>query len=115
MLIDGFEELHNKMTVREAKTLDFKRVEYARGDEDTLVNFKQTADFLGIRPEEVCLIYLMKHIQSVSLAVQRDVIPKFEWQDADGHEGLAQRFTDARNFLVLLAALIQEREENGST
>ena len=113
-----FDELLIKMIEQERVLLNYKRGEYAKGTADVLINFKQNAAFLERSPEEICLAYTMKHIQSISRSVmsssRMDTDLKFEWVDAAGKEGLAQRFADARNYLILLAALIKEKEDAGS-
>jgi hypothetical protein len=111
----NFEKLLDKMIEEEKLLLNYKRGEYAKNTVDVLVNFKQNAAFLERSPEEICLAYTMKHIQSISRSVMSSsrmgTDLKFEWVDATGKEGLAQRFADARNYLVLLGALIKEKED----
>lgn len=111
---EEFKKLYTDMRVKEQDLLGFKRGEYTQGDEDVLINFKQVAAFMNITPEEVCLTYMMKHIQSITMAVKRNPGIKFEWKTETGEEGLAQRFSDARNYLLLLAALIDEHGEDQS-
>ena len=78
---------------------DWKAGEYTAG-QDRLLNFKQVAEFLSQRPAEVALAYLLKHIQSVALAVQSK---KYAWTwETESGEGLKQRIADARNYLCLL-------------
>lgn len=108
---DEFKKLYTDTRVKEQELLGFKRGEYTQGDEDVLINFKQVAAFTDTTPEEVCLTYMMKHIQSIAMAIKRNPDIKFEWKTETGEEGLAQRFSDARNYLLLLAALIVDRGE----
>ena len=54
--------------------------------------------------------YLMKHVQSIVLAVKENPDLEFVWENPDGTEGLAQRFSDARNYIVLLAGLIEDQK-----
>lgn len=105
---EEFKDLCNEMNAKEQALLGFKRGEYVKSDRDVLINFKQVATMMQQSPEQVCMTYLLKHIQSISMAVNHDSQMEFEWKREDGSEGLAQRFADARNYLVLLAALIQE-------
>ena len=110
-----FDKLLDEMMEAEKGLLNYKRGEYAKGTADVLINFKQNADFLDREPEELCMSYMMKHIQSISRSVMGHTRGsdrlKFEWKTDTGEEGLAQRFADARNYLVLLAALIKESDE----
>jgi len=85
-----------------------KRAEYAV-DEDCLSNFKVTAGQLGVPPEEVCLVFLMKHTQAIAKAAM-DKSTRLDWGGSGAKEGFSQRISDARNYLILLAALIEERK-----
>ena len=105
MTPEQFEILRDEFLVREARILDWKAGEYTAG-QDRLLNFKQVAEFLSQRPAEVALAYLLKHIQSVALAVQSK---KYAWTwETESGEGLKQRIADARNYLLLLAACLEE-------
>ena len=105
MTPDQFEILRDEFLVREARILDWKRNEYSP-DEDRLQNFREVAEFSGRQMSEVALIWLLKHIQSISLAVQSK---KYAWAwKTESGEGLKQRIADARNYLLLLAACLEE-------
>jgi len=104
-----FDDLYTEMTGRETSLLGFKRGEYAKDDKDVLINFKQVGAITQQKAAQVCMTYLMKHIQSIAMAVNHAEDLEFKWRH-NGSEGLAQRFADARNYLVLLAALIREQE-----
>ncbi len=102
---EQFEALHKEFMEKEAQILDWKRGEYSP-DEDRLLNFRQVASLLGQRPSEVALVYLLKHIQSIILAVRSG---DYVWAwEGEGGEGLKQRIADARNYLLLLAACLEE-------
>lgn len=103
-----FEEICEEFTKREAQLLAWKRNEYASG-EDRLQNFRQVAEWTGQRSAEVALSYLLKHIQSISLAVCSGKY-RWCWETVEG-EGLKQRIADARNYLLLLAACLEEESE----
>lgn len=105
MTPDQFEILRDEFLVHEARILDWKRNEYSP-DEDRLQNFREVAEFSGRQMSEVALIWLLKHIQSISLAVQSKKYA-WTWQTESG-EGLKQRIADARNYLLLLAACLDE-------
>lgn len=103
-----FEALMEMFIARERMLLGMKSKEYA-GDGDRLENFHQQAAFQGVRPEEVALTHLLKHICSITKAVRER---RYAWVwKTDSGEGLKQRFTDARNYLILLAACIDEAVE----
>ena len=100
-----FENLRDEFLTREARILNWKRGEYSP-NEDRLQNFREVAALTGLRLSEVALIWLLKHIQSISLAVRNG---KYSWTwETERGEGLKQRIADARNYLLLLAACLEE-------
>ena len=102
-----FEQLVKEFQEQEAKILSHKGNEYS-DQEDRLLNFREVAEFLGRTPAEVALAYLMKHVQSIALAVKTG---KYAWAwETEGGEGLKQRIADARNYLLLLAACLEEEK-----
>ena len=103
---EKFRELFKEFTEKEDSILAWKAEEYSRG-EDRLQNFREIAAFLDCQPEDVVLMYLLKHIQSIALAVQ-DGVYTWRWHVEEG-EGLKQRIADARNYLLLLAAALDEK------
>ena len=103
-----FENLRDEFLTHEARILGWKRDEYSL-NEDSLQNFREVAAFMGLRPAEVALTYLMKHIQSITLAVRYG---KYSWTwTTEGGEGLKQRIADARNYLLLLTACLEEENK----
>ena len=106
-----FKLIWEEFTDEEEAIMGWKEDEYA-GDEDRLLNFNQVAPLTGLRPSQVAFSYLMKHIQSIGLSVQQgNYTDKWYWE-YNGREGLKQRIADARNYLILLAACI-EQEKGG--
>jgi hypothetical protein len=104
-----FENLRDEFLTHEARIMDWKRREYST-KADRLQNFREVAAFVGQKQSEVALTYLMKYIQSIALAVQTG---NYAWDwNTEGGEGLKQRFADARNYLLLLAACLQEEYED---
>ena len=103
-----FENLIEDILSKEAALRDIKGKEY--GDSyDRLLNFKEIALFTGLSKSDVCFLYLMKHLQSIGLAIKdREYKKRWFWHDEHGNEGLKQRIADARNYLLLLAACIEE-------
>ena len=106
-----FKLIWEEFAAEEEAIMGWKENEYA-GDEDKLLNFNQVAPLTGLRPSQVAFSYLMKHIQSIGLSIQQgNYTDKWYWED-NGREGLKQRIADARNYLILLAACI-EQEKGG--
>ena len=103
-----FENLREKFLSKEAELLEWKGQEYG-SNYDRLLNFKEISKFVGLNEADVCFLYLMKHIQSIGLAIKdREYKNKWYWNDTNNNEGLRQRIADARNYLLLLAACIEE-------
>jgi len=103
-----FENLREEFLSKEAELLEWKGQEYG-SNYDRLLNFKEMANFTGLKEVDVCFLYLMKHIQSIGLAIKdREYKKRWFWHDEHGNEGLKQRIADARNYLLLLAACIEE-------
>ena len=108
MTNEHFEEIREEFLEHESKILDWKRGEYSP-NEDRLQNFREVAALTGLRLSEVALIWLLKHIQSIALAVRTG---NYAWAwTKEGGEGLKQRFADARNYLLLLAACLEEENK----
>ena len=103
-----FNLLYQEFLEHEADLLNIKREEYTdSGEDDCLQNFRDVAAFEGRSPEAVCMTYILKHIQSIQRAVNSGNADA-EWWKGDV-EGLKQRIADARNFLVLLAAILDDK------
>ena len=106
---ENFNRLCEEFRETEAEIMGFKRTEYAAA-EDRLENFRTIAEFTGTTMEQVALLYLLKHIQSIAVAVETNN-RRWYWGNVDG-EGLKQRIADARNYLLLLAGCLDERENH---
>jgi len=78
-----------------------KGEEYTVSDEDKFKNFKSIADRMKSTPEEIALVYLLKHIDSI----RNYVLHGKESSD----EPITGRIMDARNYLLLLGGIIAER------
>jgi hypothetical protein len=108
-----FEVLCKEFDDKEKDLLGFKRAEYS-DDEDVLRNFKECAAFLGVPVKRYCMALLTKHMQSINLITKKGKI-NWCWTMPDGTgEGLKQRIADARNYLILMAGIIDEEMENGT-
>ena len=93
----------NKLKLRmediEGQILGTKGTEYIVSNDDRLKFFKDYSTSLGISPEVVCSIFLMKHINSIL---------NFVKTGKQGEEGITGRINDARNYLLFLQALVEE-------
>lgn len=81
--------------------------EYA-SDDDHLSNFKRLGERLGLAPEAINQVYLAKHLDSISCYV-RSLNGDNSYTSS---EPISGRIDDAILYLILLKALISEREEN---
>jgi len=103
-----FGQLYNEFMQHEEALLSWKAGEYST-DEDRLQNFREIADLTGASMAQVALLYLLKHVQSIKNAVMTSRI-NWCWV-GEGGEGTKQRIADARNYLLLLAACLDEESE----
>jgi hypothetical protein len=85
---------------KEERGLYNKGKEYTVSSEDKLKNFKSIAERLNMKPENVLLVYLLKHMDSIRNYV-------FTGTEAC-EESISGRIRDARNYLILLHAMILE-------
>lgn len=100
-----FLEIQNRMEDNEHAIMGTKGVEYTQGDlkTDRLANFYRIAKELGQSPMVVCYIYLKKHLDSIACYVKNG--KEFTEEKIEG------RINDARNYLILLNAIIQEESK----
>ena len=76
---------------------------------DKLKNFKSIGERLGLKPEQILLVYLLKHMDSIRNYVKTGT--------EACEESISGRIRDARNYLLLLHAMILETKngaENGT-
>ncbi len=105
---EQFEKLVKKFQEKEEEIMDWKAGEYS-DKEDRLLNFRQIAEISKLEMSEVALVFLLKHIQSITYAVMTRQV-KWCWKDEYG-EGTKQRIADARNLLKLLSGCLEEEYE----
>jgi hypothetical protein len=107
---DAFNEVKKEFDAKESELLGIKKTEYA-SDTDRLINFKEASRMVGLTPEHYCLVLITKHYHAISRAVSSG---KYGWcWNNDLGEGLKQRIADARNYLLLLAAILEEEQHDG--
>jgi len=106
-----FDKLAEEFKAAEMALLRWKREDYSPR-EDVLENFRQAGSILGVPPSVVASAYLLKHVLAVLNAVRGGKYV-WDWQSPDSREGLKQRIVDARNYLLLLAACLEEECNDG--
>jgi hypothetical protein len=106
MLVKDFFNWADKMHIKEMRLMKDKGKEYTVNDTDKLKNFKSIAERLKTFPEFILLVYLLKHMDSI----RNYILDGTEACD----EPIEGRIIDARNYLLLLGAMIKERNEDVS-
>lgn len=109
--LKDFNRICQEFAEEESLLLKAKREDYARDQRDRLMNFRDMAIFEKRPMSHITLTFLLKHIHSISVQVRAETFT-WDWKDHRGHEALKQRIADARNYLLLLAACIEEEVEN---
>ena len=113
---ERFQKLYEEFMQHEEDLLNWKAGEYTT-NQDRIQNFREIAAFLGdkpiiVNPGTIALIYMFKHIQSIKNAVITGRV-NWYWETPEG-EGMKQRIADSRNYLALLAACLDEKNEEAS-
>lgn len=101
MKVSDFFKMAENDFADEMELMSVKGKEYTVSDADKLKNFKSIAERMKCEPEFVCMVYLLKHMDSI----RNYVLTGTEASD----EPIAGRIHDARNYLLLLKAILQEK------
>jgi|TARA_R100001530_G_scaffold134756_1_gene110282 hypothetical protein len=102
MKVDDFKKWAESVQKEENRIMLVKGKEYTVSDEDKFKNFKSIAERLGLTSELICLVYLLKHMDSI----RNYVLTGTEVSE----EPIVTRIQDARNYLLLLGGIIEERK-----
>ena len=102
MKVPDFIKWAESMQKEENRLMLVKGEEYTVSDEDKFKNFKSIGDRMGFRAEEVALVYLLKHMDSIRNYVLNG--------KESSEESITGRIQDARNYLLLLGGIIEERK-----
>ena len=86
------------------QTRDEGQKEYAHTDNNVFANFDRVGSLLNIGSEKTLMVYLLKHIDGITAYLSGH---KSQREDVRG------RIKDAIVYLMLLWAMIEERESNG--
>ena len=101
MKVKDFFSWSKKMQDEENRLMTVKGEEYTVSDEDNFKNFKSIGERMDLQAEKVCLIYLLKHMDSI----RNYVLTGSEVSE----EPIIGRIQDARNYLLLLGGIIEEK------
>lgn len=80
-----------------------KALDYAQGEDDRLINFKNVGRTLDLSPQQVLMVYTSKHLDSINQAIKSN-----PFQPHTTTEPLTERIKDVINYMVLLDALNEE-------
>lgn len=101
-----FENLSDEMFELVILTLTAKGQEYQKND-NVLSNFEENAKDLGLTKYQIWNIYFNKHIKSITNAIKKN---PDEPDQKYMPERLQSRIVDAIAYLLLLNAMINEKE-----
>jgi|TARA_R100000808_G_C2094441_1_gene113613 hypothetical protein len=104
MKVKDFFEWADHEFSKEMEIMVGKGKEYTVSDEDKLKNFKSIAERLDTKASNVAMVYLLKHMDSIRNYVLNGV------EACD--ESISGRLRDARNYLLLLHAIILEEKRD---
>ena len=85
-------------------TRDDGQKEYAHAESNVFANFDRVGSLLEIGSERTLMVYLLKHIDGITAHVKGH---KSQREDVRG------RIKDSIVYLMLLWAMVEERESNG--
>lgn len=104
---ERFDRLSGQIDAMAKGILEGKKLVYSP-DEDRLEDFHFVAKVLGIRPAQVAAVYLLKHVQSVTVMVRNQ---DYRWYSDGGREGIMEKVADIINLAKLLLACVDEERE----
>ncbi len=108
MTFDEFAKYQDDIWDQLNKIASSKGREYA-GTADRLANFKRLGARFDVPPELICMIYGTKHIDSLDTII-KDIMKTGELP-AKPSEPIQSRIEDATLYMVLLGALLKERQD----
>lgn len=97
-----YDKLIEEFTEKRRGVSESKRKDYTQGKRDVLTNFKQVAEYTGLTPLQVWMVYASKHWDSICSYVKNGT-------ESEPIEG---RFGDLAVYLELGWALIVEEQQN---
>lgn len=101
MKLQKFNELRTNFNAKREKLLTEKWKDYRWWSEDVLANFINMSQRLDISPEQALAIYMGKHFDAIYSYCKNHTIAH--------SEPIEERIADAINYLELLLAMVEER------
>ena len=86
------------------QTRDDGQKEYAHSEENVFANFERVGKAIDVSPDKTLMVYLLKHIDGITAYISGH---KSQREDVRG------RIKDAIVYLMLLWAMIEQKESNG--
>ena len=102
MTFAEFQKIHDELLKVEKTLMSTKGVEYTEGIDSRFRNFEVIAAELETTPERILWVYVRKHLQAIVYYLKQD-------KEASD-EKIISRIQDVRNYLLLLSAMIIERQ-----
>jgi hypothetical protein len=93
-------EIKKRLERYAATIMHTKQPEYTNQNQDVLINFKQTAENLGLEPLEVWAVFFHKHVQSILTHCHNPGMNQAE--------PIESRFADALNYIYLGYGLLHD-------
>ena len=87
------------------QTRDDGQKEYAHRTDNVFANFERVGKAINVSADKTLMVYLLKHIDGITAYISGH---KSQREDVRG------RIKDAIVYLMLLWAMIEEKENNGS-
>lgn len=101
MTPEKFVDFYKTLVEEEVKIFTDKGREYS-GNNNRFNNFQRLGQELELPPEKILWIYLKKHLDSI--------LSYINLEKELSSEPIIGRINDARNYLALLAGMIQEKQ-----
>ncbi len=105
MTFPEFDEFQKVLLIKVIEMKDTKGKEYANS-ENRFANFDRLATRLNLSNLKVALVYLTKHMDAIESYISRG--------RTYSTETIQGRIVDAIMYLILIAGMIEEEEENES-
>ena len=93
-----------KIWIQVQQTRDDGQKEYAHSEENVFANFERVGKAIDVSPDKTLMVYLLKHIDGITAYISGH---KSQREDVRG------RIKDAIVYLMLLWAMIEQKESNG--
>ncbi len=97
-------KLMNHIWKEVQQTRDAGQKEYAHEESNVFANFERVGEAINITPDKTLMVYLLKHIDGITAYISGH---KSQREDVRG------RIKDAIVYLMLLWAMIEQKESNG--